>query len=1115
MGAQSAQAYKKHRAMDENKTAMFDLDLTLWERDDVLLGELKYNTDLFDPQTIDRLHEHFQTLLESIVKNPLQRVADLPLLTAEESRQVIEEWNETERPYPCELAYHDYVAWQVERTPNALAVCDENEQLSYRELQRRAARLAAYLQARGIQPERLVGLYTERDVNWACAVLALCKTGGVYLPLDPHHPARRLQHIVRQSGCQLILTTRQLVGQLRDLLGEDAVHICCLEDLLEQESNHPWLPPHYEANHLAYVIYTSGSTGLPKGVMVEHAGMLNHLFAKIETLGLTAQDVVAQTASQCFDISVWQLLAAWLVGAQVRIYPETLCLDAPLLLQRLVRDGISILEVVPSLLRALLEEQSGDRLASLRWLIATGEALPADLCHLSLQRQPDLPLLNAYGPTECSDDVTHHLIDVLPDDAREWSQGVPIGKAIGNLRLYVLDRQQQPQPINICGEIYVGGIGVGRGYLGDPARTAEAFVPDPWSSQPGARLYRTGDLGRFRPDGTLQYLGRIDQQVKLRGYRIELGEIEQVFREQVGVKECLVVVREDVPGNQRLVAYVVGLNGETLVGEEIRQRLREALPEYMIPATIVPLEQLPLTPNGKVDRQALPRPEESEAGRDVGYVAPRTPLEEQLAAIWRELLGLERVGVYDDFFAVGGHSLLTVRLVTQIEKQLGKRLPLTVVFQGRTIEALAKALLLHTATSPWSAAIETPSSSAEVNLPAEAVLDLDSCPEVWPGELDLEPASILLTGATGFLGTFLLAELLQRTSADIYCLVRAASESKGQEKLQRALEHAQLWQPAFGNRMKPVIGDLARPLLGLSEQAFERLARAIDAIYHNGALVNMVYAYEDLKAPNVLGTKEIIRLATSHKIKPLHYVSTLSVFPHRGATRIQHVREQESIDEYHEYVRGGYAQSKWVAEKLVTIARSRGLPTVIYRPGRITGHSQSGVWPTDDVLCRLIKGCIQLGKSPLFPAEDVLEMTPVDYVSRSIVALSRRKASLGQAFHLHIPVGAPINDVIHWINTFGYPLQQVEYEEWLEALAHVAGTGASNEMTPFVSLLPGNGPGEQAQQAPVVVQDNRSTLAALSRVAITCPPVDARLLHTYLSYMVQSNFLPAPEQCRA
>ena len=1108
MGGQVQTAEPKHRVMVENKTAMFDLDLTIWERDDYLFGEIKYNTDLFDPETIDRLHDHFLTLLASIAANPQMRVSDLSLLTEAEKRQLSEGWNPTREVELPSRHFLQAFTDQVERTPEALAVSDERIQLNYRELNAQADRLARHLLARGLQAEQLVGVYTERSVPWAVTVLALFKAGGVYLPLDPRHPAHRVFSLLEQSNCQMLLTTSDLAPDLSVHLEGRQIQVYLLEDLLAQEPDQRCQEPARFARQLAYVIYTSGSTGKPKGAMVEQRGMLNHLYAKIAALGLSEQDIVAQTASQSFDISVWQLLAAWLVGGQTRIYADEVVAEPQRLIEAIEQDGVSILEVVPSWLHTMLDLQddTGNRAAlkRLRWLIPTGEALASDLCIRWLQRYPHIPLLNAYGPTECSDDVTHQVIS-----DQELDGTVPIGKALPNLRVYILDRQMQLQPIGVRGEIYVGGVGVGRGYLGNASRTAEIFVPDPWDTQGGARLYRTGDLGYYRADGSIEFAGRVDQQVKLRGSRIELGEIEQALRRQPGVKESAVAVRNPAPGRQQLVGYVVGQSNMLLAYDEILSGLREELPEYMVPSALLQLDALPLTPNGKLDRLALPEVGET-AAIEAEYTAPRNSLEEQLAAIWSELLELPRISIFDDFFAIGGHSLLAVRLVTRIEQIFGKRLPLAALFQHRTIAALAEALRRHIVASPWSLNAEGPARA--VDLLAEATLDMETCREIWASRPALEPARILLTGATGFVGTFLLAELLSQTRADIYCLVRASSQAEGERKIQRALEEASLWQPEQLARIKVLPGDLAQPRLGLSEAVFAALAEDVDVIYHNGAAVNMVYPYEELKAPNVEGTREVIRLAAMRKIKTLHYVSTLSVLPHKGETRVQYVREQAQIDEYHEYVRGGYAQSKWVAEKLVTIARSRGLPVVIYRPGRITGHSQSGMWRSDDSISLVIRGCIQLGMSPILSRDEKLELLPVDYVCRAIVALSQRKTSQGQAFHLYNSATPAANDVITWVTDFGYALQPVEYSIWLEALKHAVASGQENALAPFLELLPkAESVRLSTAQPPVVIPETRNTQAALSRLGISCPPADSRLLHTYLRYMVRSHLLKAPQ----
>jgi acyl carrier protein len=427
--------------------------------------------------------------------------------------------------------------------------------------------------------------------------------------------------------------------------------------------------------------------------MVEQRGMLNHLYAKIEALELSAADTVAQTASQCFDISVWQFLAALLVGGRVQIYPDVIAHDALRLLQLVEQQQVSILETVPSLLRAMLDAQEDKegqqpQLKTLRWLIPTGEALPVELCRRWLQRYPHIPMLNAYGPTECSDDVTHYIIREPPPPHQ---RSIPIGRAIRNTQLYVLDQHRQPLPMGVSGELYVGGIGVGRGYLGDEQRTAEAFIADPFVSEEGARLYKTGDLARYLPDGNLEFIGRMDTQVKLRGYRIELGEIEAVLNQQEEIREAVVAVREAEKGDKRLVAYVVLQPGRAIRNEELKRLIKQRMPSYMVPAAFVQLEKLPLTSNGKLDRAALPVPEWSRETEE-SYVAPVLPLHQRLVSIWEEVLGVRPIGIKDDFFELGGDSLLAVQLFERIEQECGKMLGLATLFAGATIEQMAAAL---------------------------------------------------------------------------------------------------------------------------------------------------------------------------------------------------------------------------------------------------------------------------------------------------------------------------------------------------------------------------------------------------------------------------------------
>ncbi|HSF39387.1 MAG TPA: amino acid adenylation domain-containing protein [Thermoanaerobaculia bacterium] len=655
-----------------------------------------FDLSRLDAVTVERMLGHLSTLLAGISAAAERRPSELPLLTEAERQQALGEWTDTRARETEHRLLHEILAGQAASAPESVAVAFRGASLTYGELDRLSNRLARHLVAAGVRPDEAVPLLATRGPGFLTAVLGLFKAGGAYLPLDPLHPPLRLSRILEESGARLILAERQLVPALP----EGRPRLLILEDLLEES---PDVPLPAAPGHLAYLMYTSGSTGTPKGVMVEHRGMLNHLLAKVEALGLTAADVVAQTASQCFDISVWQFLAALLVGGRIEVFPDEIAQDPPRLLAEAERAGVTVLQTVPSLLRlaldALEEREGVPALKRLRWLISTGEALPADLCRRWLELYPDIPLLNGYGPTECSDNVTHGLVAVPPEPGET---SVPIGRPVRGLRLYVLRHGVEPVPAGVPGELYVGGVGVGRGYHRDGGRTAEAWRPDPFAGEPGARLYRTGDLARQRTGGALEFLGRIDHQVKIRGLRIELGEIEAVLVGHPEVRAAVVTVREDRPGQPRLVAYAVPRRQEGFArqGEgagdgipggllpRLRTFAAERLPEWMVPSAWMLLEELPLTPNRKVDRKALPAPEpvRPTAGE---HAAPRGPAEETLAAIWAAVLGLERVGAHDDFFALGGHSLLATRVVSRLRDAFGVELPLRILFEEPTVARLA------------------------------------------------------------------------------------------------------------------------------------------------------------------------------------------------------------------------------------------------------------------------------------------------------------------------------------------------------------------------------------------------------------------------------------------
>ncbi|MFL6286495.1 MAG: amino acid adenylation domain-containing protein, partial [Pyrinomonadaceae bacterium] len=674
-------------------TAQFDLSLGMGDDGREIGGTIGYSTDLYDAATVRRMLAHFRALLEGVAADPRRRLSSLSLLEETERRQLLEDWNDTRREYPRDSLAHELFERQAARAPESVAASDEGGEITYGELNARANRLARALVARGVGADSVVGLLSERGIEFLTAMLAVFKAGGAYLPLDPHHPSNRLLQVVGRSRTRLLVTSGEFDGAMRELAGQldegERPEVFAIESLVGSERVEENLHARVGPRNLAYVIYTSGSTGQPKGAMVEHQGMLNHLCAKVDDLELTEGDVVAQTASQCFDISVWQFLSPLMVGGRVHIFNDEAARDPRLLLRESAARGVTILETVPSLLSALTAGDSGEELSSLRWMIATGEALPPGVCRQWLERHPNVPLLNAYGPTECSDDVTHHVIAQSP---QAEAVRVPIGKALMNTRLYVLDSHMSPVPVGVAGELYVGGDGVGRGYFRDPSRTAAVFVPDSFSDEHGARLYRTGDLARWLAGGELEFLGRIDHQVKVRGFRIELGEIEAVLGRHPSVRVAVVLVREDAHTQARLAAYVVAEPGRKISEEELRGYLKERLPDYMVPSAFVTLDELPLTPNGKVDRKALPEPEWTGSDAAGGYVEPRNPLEEVLADIWAEVLDLEQVGAHDNFFEIGGHSLLAMMVASRVLEVLQVEMPLRLMFEEPTVAGLAAAL---------------------------------------------------------------------------------------------------------------------------------------------------------------------------------------------------------------------------------------------------------------------------------------------------------------------------------------------------------------------------------------------------------------------------------------
>ncbi|CAG0927432.1 partial arthrofactin-type cyclic lipopeptide synthetase C, partial [Thermoflexales bacterium] len=659
----------------EGTTAKFELSLFMIETADGLSGLFEYNTDLFEPATVQRMTDHLLTLLTSLAQQPEARLSDLALLTAAEHQRLLREWNDTRLSYPIDQCLPDLFEAQVARTPEAIAVVFDEAHLTYHELNQRANRLAAYLQQHDVGPEALVGLCVERSLEMLVGLLAILKAGGAYVPLDPAYPQERLAFILADSQASLLLTQLPLLERLP----QQAAQIFCLDrdwPTLAQAGvdNRPRFTC---AQNLAYLIYTSGSTGRPKGVAIQHNQAVAFIHWAHQRFAPERFAGVLAATSICFDLSIFELFATLSRGGTVILAQNALHLP-----QLPAASRVTLLNTVPSAAKELLRSQGLPD--SLRVINLAGEPLPQSLVEQLYQRPALEAVFDLYGPSETTTYSTCAL--------RQVGGCATIGRPIGNTQIYLLDVHFQPVPVGVTGELFIGGAGVTRGYLKRPDLTAERFLPDPFTSDPGARLYRTGDLARYRSDGNLEFLGRADHQVKLRGFRIELGEIEARLTQHPALQQALVLARDEADGDKRLLAYVVPTDQQSVSASDLRLFLQHALPEYMIPAAFVTLDALPLTPNGKIDRRALPDPEGHALPSQVAYLAPRSSLEQELAAIWAAVLHLPRVGIHDNFFEAGGHSLQVVQLMARINQVWGIQLPIATLFQGATVEHLATAL---------------------------------------------------------------------------------------------------------------------------------------------------------------------------------------------------------------------------------------------------------------------------------------------------------------------------------------------------------------------------------------------------------------------------------------
>lgn len=1084
--------------------ARYDLEFIVLSGEQGLQLICEYSSELFEQATITHWLHGLEAYLFAALTNSQLACGVLPVLSTGEQEIMLRQWNDTARLLPPGKTVLDLIIEQASLRPEQPALSFGETKLTYDQMHRRMETIASALQNTGVERGQRIGVLMRRSLDLVPAMLAVWRLGGVLVPLDSTFPAARLAFMLADAGVQTVLTNRDLLSLLE---GDSHFHPLCIEDIGRDE-----MPLSKEADSAAsedpaQILFTSGSTGKPKGVEVRHRSLLNVLLDLHRLLEFGPQSSMLALTTTSFDISNNELFMPLLAGGMVEVGEDGLVGDGLQLAERLRVRVPSHLQATPSTFKSLLA--AGWQGDSKLYLLSAGEALSRELAENLVDRCRKL--WNLYGPTETTVYSAASLVSHAP------GKPMRIGRPLANSYLYVLDARLQPLPIGAVGELYIGGVGVSPGYWQRPELNAERFLPDPF--RPGERIYRTGDLARYLPDGELVCLGRIDDQVKVHGVRIELGEVETAVRSLAGVRDAVVTPWKDAHSDIQLCVHIIPTEPGVLTGAAVRALLRQRLPEVMVPPQIVFTSAFPLTANGKIHRAALAsQVSTSQPTAEVDFEPPASETERSLAQVWAQVLGIDPliIGRQSDFMDLGGHSLLMTRLMLEVRNLFQVTFKMREFFGASRLNQFAALIEERQHQQSMQSELHQPAVPTRSSewarqrmafLAREAELPQYIAPARGLSYRSGEPyRSVFLTGATGFLGAYIVAEILNTTQAELYCLVRPKRGENNKLRIEKQMRHYDVWpqnaawQQAWNTRLHVVEGDVTLPRMGLPDVVYETLARQVDAIFNGAAHVNFIYPYEALRATNVLGLHEVIQFAFHLRIKPVHHLSTAAIWP-MGAQYT--FRERDSIDHY-KLLNLGYDEAKWVGEKCLLNAAERGLPVARYRPGEVGGDSVTGRCVTDHFLIACIKGFLQFGAFPRL--EIGVDVAPVDYVAKAMVYMAFQRNPLGRAFHLNNPNPGSMADALTFLRQQGYTFEELSFEALRDQLVN-SPTFSQNALFPYQAVLEEM----DAVSMQLPTYDTSQAQRELAGSGIICAPTSSDLYGKYLGYLQRIGFLPLPE----